>query len=130
RLDPTPRAPRPRRAPGGRSPLRSSLGLPWCLQAIGEAGAQLVEGDPDAPLDGAERHLHRGGDLGLRVAAVVGELDGLALLGGKLGERLANLLAAQLEGDGNPGVGGPRRSLIPPHPLLPPPAPSSAPSPG
>ena len=69
-----------------------------------EAGSQLVEGDSNPPLDGAERHLHRGGDLGLRVAAVVGELDRLPLLDGKLGERLADLLAAQLERNGRPRV--------------------------
>ena len=56
------------------------------------------------PFDRAERHLHRGGDLGLRVAAVVGELDGLALLDRELRERFADLLAAQLERDGRPGV--------------------------
>src|ERR1022692_2886861 len=105
RLAPTARAHRQPRARGGRRPPRGSLRLPWCLHAIGEAGAKLVERDPDPPLDGAESHFHRSGNRGLRVAAVVGELDGLALLGWQLGERLANLLAAQLERDRCPRIG-------------------------
>jgi len=71
------------------------LCLPWRLQAIGEAGAQLVEGDPHPSLDGAER---------TSIAVAISDwssrrsrrVDGLALLGRQLGQRLADLLATQL----------------------------------
>src|SRR5437868_5109121 len=52
-----------------------------------QAAAQLLQTETHAALDRPDRRVEQLGDLRVREAAEVGQLDHLALLGGKLVER-------------------------------------------
>src|SRR5205823_10049984 len=75
-------------------------------RVFAENVAQAGEAGEHAALDRPEWLIQALGELGLRVAAVVGELDRLALLGWQLAEGIADRLALrrQLGLVGGPGV--------------------------
>src|SRR5438094_317889 len=64
-----------------------------CASVFAQVLAQPREAREHAALDRAERLAEALGELGLGVAAVVGELDRLALLGRELPQGLADRLA-------------------------------------
>src|SRR5206468_9000599 len=61
------------------------------LREPAELAAQLLQAQPHPALDGADRRLEHLGDLRMREAAEVGQLDDLALLGWERSERLAHV---------------------------------------
>src|SRR5918994_6502102 len=62
-------------------------GTAFSVLRLGEELAQPAEAGEHAALDGSERDAEALGELRLRQAAVVGELEGLSLLAGELGQR-------------------------------------------
>src|SRR5262252_9934755 len=82
------------RSPAVRDPSTSAgtaLASSSCSVAIDQppalqVGAQLLQAQPHAALDRAQRRVDHAGDLLLRVAAVVRQLDGLSLLSGQRAE--------------------------------------------